>query len=71
MAHPIASTYVPTGLPSEGKPEGSNGPPLGLAETISWGADTGESLHEILQESTRHEIHRPTSETDLQELEPI
>ena len=28
-------------------------------------------MHEILQESTRHEIHLPTSETDLQELEPI
>ena len=30
-----------------------------------------QSVHEILQDSTRHEIHLSTSETDLQELEPI
>ena len=35
MAHPIASTYVPLALSPEGKPEGSNGPPLVLDETIS------------------------------------
>jgi hypothetical protein len=30
-----SSNYVPLGLPSEGKPEGSKGPPVVLAETIS------------------------------------
>jgi hypothetical protein len=32
---------------------------------------TPQSVHEILQESSRHEIDLPAYETDLQELEPI